>query len=148
MVDHGISEYSYDHDADIHKQYIPNPTDTSESSEVANKASDVGIEGRSHVLLEVLQAKVSKSSQCCQSRNAREYPQSESRLAIYHVEDVDVFDTYRIVKILTPEGILEIDDIRILGEIIVENLPISNYSIIFLISDIDPGLCLLGICRL
>ena len=112
MVDYGISEYSYDHDADIHKQYIPNPTDTIESSEVANKASDVGIEGRSHV------------------------------------EDVDVFNTYRIVKILTPEGILEIDDIRILGEIIVENLPISNYSIIFLISDIDPGLCLLGICRL
>ena len=99
MVDHGISEYSYDHDADIHKQYIPNPTDTIESSEVANKASDVGIEGRSHVLLEVLQAKVSKSSQCCQSRNAREYPQSESRLAIYHAIVVSLGTLVSILRL-------------------------------------------------
>ena len=71
----------------------------------------------------------------------------ESGLLVDHVEYVDILYAYRIVEIFTPEGIFEIDDIGICRQIIVENLAISNYYIIFVILDIDPGLRLPRISR-
>jgi hypothetical protein len=140
MVDHSESEYCNDHQRDISEQYIPYPTDTVETSEVADESPEIYVEGSSHGKLEVLEVKVSEPSECRETRSAREYMECESGLLVDHVEYVDILDTYRIVEIFTPEGIFEIDDIGICRQIIVENLAISNYYIIFVILDVDPGL--------
>lgn len=91
---------------------------------------------------------VSKPRYCCQPRDACEYSEIESLLLVEHVEDVDILYPNWIVKVFSSECIFKIDDIGICREIIVENLPISNYYRIFFTMYVDPGLCLLGLCRL
>ena len=95
--------------------------------------------------LDIFCIEVPKSCYSCQSRNACKYPEIESLLLVEHVEDVDILYTNWIVKVLSSERIFKVDDIRICAQIIVENLSISNYYIIFLIFYINPGLCLLGL---
>lgn len=65
-------------------------------------------------------------------------------MLVEHVEDVYILYAYRIVEVFSSERIFEIDDIVICREIIVENLSISNYYIVFFTVDIDPRSRLLG----
>jgi hypothetical protein len=142
MIYNSISEYCDDHQRDISKQYIPYPTYAVETSEVADESPEICVERSSHGKLEILDVKVSESSKCRKAWNTCEYLECESGLLVDHVEYVDILDAYRIVEIFTPESIFEIDDTAICRKIIVENLAISNYYIIFVILDVDPGLCL------
>ncbi len=56
---------------------------------------------------------VAKSCYSCQSWNACEYSEIESLLFVEHVEYVNILNSYWIVEVLSPEGILKIDNIGI-----------------------------------
>jgi len=92
--------------------------------------------------------KVAKTRHSCQSRDTCNYSETKYLLFVEHVEYVDIFHANWIVKVFSSKCIFKIDDMSICRKIIIENLSISNYYIVFFILYIDPRLCFLGLGRL